>query len=82
MGLGRQSQEEALVAAETASRRQLTVEAQLQEDEEQRQGRILREEEKARTRAHVQEMQRAFYCEVCSSVSGVYVCSIGHWTHP
>jgi hypothetical protein len=71
MGLGRQSHEEALVAAETASRRQLTVEAQLQEDEEQRQDRLLREEEKARTHAHVQETRRAFHCEVCRMVLAV-----------
>lgn len=64
MGLGRGAQEESLLAAETAGRKQLATEAQLNEGEEQRAQRLQRAEEHARVRQHVKDMQRAFYCEV------------------
>jgi hypothetical protein len=64
MGLGRMELEHNTVAAETATRRQLTVEEQLHEDSEARQSRLQRVEERERVEAHVQQIKRSFYCEV------------------
>lgn len=64
MGLGRHAQEAALVATETASRRQLAVEAHLLEDAATREERMRGERERAATREHVQDIRKAFFCEV------------------
>ena len=52
------------MATETATRRQMTVESQLAEDEAARQERLRQVEERAERQRHVQEVQRAFFCEV------------------
>lgn len=64
LGLGRGALEDSLIAAETGARRQLAVEAQRHETEQQREQRAARVEEQARVKAGVEEMQRAFYCDV------------------
>jgi hypothetical protein len=69
MGLGRGAQEESLLAAETAGRKQLAIEAQLNEGDEERVQRLQRAEEQARVRQHVKDMHREFYCEVWLSHS-------------
>jgi hypothetical protein len=67
MGLGRMQLEHEQIAAETATRRQLDVEAQMNEDAETTQSRLQRAEERERVEAHVQEIKRSFFCEVCNT---------------
>jgi hypothetical protein len=63
LGLGRIAMEQALVNAETATRRQLTVEEQLLESAEQRVQRLQRVEERSRVEQEVADMNRKFFCE-------------------
>jgi hypothetical protein len=71
-GLGRSAQEEQLLAAETARRKQLAVEAQASEGEEQRAQRLERAADQARVKETVREMHRAFYCEVRACTHSCY----------
>ena len=64
MGLGRAQLEQSIVEAETATRRQLDVEQQMQETEMQRQQRMQRAEEREMVVKQVADMNRTFYCEV------------------
>lgn len=65
MGLGRMQLEHEQIAAETGTRRQLTVEEQMNEDLQTTQSRLQRAEDRERVEAHVQEIKRSFYCAVC-----------------
>lgn len=76
MGLGRMQLEHEQIAAETATRRQLAVEEQMNEDVQTTQSRLQRAEERERVEAHVQEIKKSFYCEVCNSPSRVTLLSI------
>lgn len=64
MGLGRMQLEHDQIAAETATRRQLTVEEQMNEDLQTTHNRLQRAEEREKTEAHVQEIKKSFFCEV------------------
>lgn len=66
MGLGRMQLEHEQIAAETATRRQLAVEEQMNEDVHTTQSRLQRAEQREKVEAQVQEIKKSFYCEVCN----------------
>lgn len=65
MGLGRAQLELSIVEAETATRRQLNVEQQMRETDEQREQRMQRAGHREVVEKQVADMNRTFYCEVC-----------------
>ena len=91
-GLGRAAHEGELIAAETASRRQLAAEAQLHEDEGAREQRRQRAAAQAATQATVKAMTRDFYCKVWllalrflgrwSCAAWQWICAADTWTSP
>lgn len=65
LGVGKAEEEEAYHASSTAKRKALDSEKQLEETEEERLQRERRVEKKQMIERELEEVKRAFYCEIC-----------------